>query len=76
MCLNSPQAIRFGYACWLYEEGERRGLLEMVEPHTTSLMLAMGEPIFFSKDSTSNIKITTKDDLKLFEGWLLAGMSE
>lgn len=72
MCLNSPQALRFGYACWLYEEGATRGLLETVEPHTTSLMLAMGEPIYFSKSSTSNIKITTKDDLRLFKGWLLA----
>lgn len=72
MCLNSPQALRFAYACWLYEEGERRGLLQKVEPHTTSLMLAMGETIYFSKDSTSNIKITTADDVRLFRGWLLA----
>lgn len=75
MCLNSPQAFRFAYACWLYEEGERRGLLQKVEPHTTSLMLAMGETIYFSKDSTSNIKITTADDVRLFKGWLLAKSS-
>lgn len=72
MCLNSPQALKYGYACWLYNEGERRGVLDKVDPHTTSLMLEMGEPIFFSKDRASNIKITTKDDLMLFEGWLLA----
>lgn len=73
VCLNSPQALRFGYARWLYAEGERRGLLGTVDPHTTSLMLAMGEPVYFSRDSSSNIKITTADDLRLFEGWLLAG---
>ncbi len=67
MCLNSPQALRFGYVCALYDEGRRRGLLDKVEPHTTSLMLAMGEPVYFSKNSTTNIKITTKDDLALFE---------
>lgn len=72
MCLNSPQAIRFDYARWIYEEGERRGLLDTVEPHTTSLMFAMGETVYFSKGSTANIKITTADDLKLFEGWVLA----
>lgn len=72
MCLNSPQALRFGYACNLYEEGRRRGLLEKVEPHTTSLMLAMGEPVFFSKNSTTNIKITTRDDLRLFEAVVLS----
>ena len=72
MCLNSPQALKFGYACWLYDEGRRLGVLDKVDPHTTSLMLEMGEPIYFSKDRTSNIKITTKDDLQLFKGWLLA----
>ena len=73
MCLNSPQALRFSYAKWLYEEGARRGLLDEVEPHTTSLMFAMGERVWFSKGSTANIKITTPDDLRLFEGWVLAG---
>lgn len=72
MCLNSPQALRYGYARWLYEEGERRGLLGKVEPHTTSLMFAMGEKVWFSKGSTANIKITTADDLRLFKGWVLA----
>lgn len=74
MCLNSPQALRFGYAKWLYEEGARRGLLGKVEPHTTSLMFAMGERVWFSKGSTANIKITTADDLRLFKGWVLAGI--
>ena len=72
MCRNSPQALRFGYAKWLYEESARRGLLGKVEPHTTSLMFALDETVYFSKGSTANIKITTADDLKLFEGWVLA----
>lgn len=76
MCLNSPQAIRFGYAKWIYEEGARRGLLDKVEPHTTSLMFALGERVWFSKGSTANIKITTKDDLRLFKGWVLAEREE
>lgn len=73
MCLNSPQGLRYGYARWLYEEGAHRGLLESVDPHTVSLMFALGEPVYFSKSSSSNIKITTADDLRLFKGWLLAG---
>lgn len=31
----------------------------------------MGETIYFSKGSQANIKITTKEDLDLFEGYLL-----
>lgn len=72
MVLNSPQALRFGYAKKLYEEGMRQGLLDKIDPHTTSLMFALGERVWFSKSSTSNIKITTPEDLILFEGWLLA----
>ncbi len=71
MVFNSPQALRYGYAKWVYAEGKRRGLIDKVEPHTTSLMLAMGERVWFSKGSTSNIKITTPDDLRMFEGWVL-----
>ena len=49
MCLNSPQALTFGYAIRLYERARRLGVLESVEPHTTSLMLALGERVFFLK---------------------------
>lgn len=41
------------------------------EPHTTSLMYKMGRTIYFSKGNQTNIKITTKEDLGLFEGYVL-----
>ena len=72
MVLNAPQALRYGYALWVYEEGRKRGLLDKVDPHTVSLMLAMGERIWYSKSSTMNIKLTEREDFLLFEGWLLA----
>ena len=72
MRVNAPQALRFGYAIWLRAEGERRGLVGKVDPHMVSLMLAMGERMWFSKDETSNIKVTNPEDLLLFEGWVLA----
>lgn len=71
MGLNSPQCFLFGYVDHLYQEAEKQGLLEKVEPHTTSLMYRMGQTIYFSKGSQANIKITTKEDLDLFEGYLL-----
>lgn len=72
MVLNSPQALKFGYAKWIYEEAAKRELLDKIEPHTTSLMFALGEKVYFSKGSTANIKITTADDLLMFEGYVLA----
>lgn len=71
MQLNSPQCFRFEYVDQLYYEAEEQGLFEEVEPHTTSLMYRMGRTIYFSKGNQSNIKITTKEDLDLFEGYVL-----
>jgi len=35
----------------------------------------MGETIYFSKGNQTNIKITTKEDLELFKGWVLVKSS-
>ena len=56
----------------MYKEAVETGIINTVEPHTTTLMYAMGKKIFFSKGNQTNIKITTKEDLKLFEGYVLA----
>lgn len=69
MLLNSPQCFKFEYVSQLYEEAMMKNLLDRVEPHTTSLMYLMGRTIYFSKGSQTNIKITTKEDLELFESY-------
>lgn len=71
MQLNSPQCFKFGYVYQLYQEAIEKGILTQVEPHTTSLMYKMGRTIYFSKGNQTNIKITTKEDLELFEGYVL-----
>ena len=71
MQLNTPQCFQYQYICSLYDRAEREGLLSRVEPHTTSLMYLMGETIYFAKGNQINIKITTPEDLQLFEGYAL-----
>lgn len=71
MQLNAPQCFRYNYISQLYEEAKEKNLLDKVEPHTTSLMYLMGRTIYFSKGNQTNIKITTKEDLDLFEGYVL-----
>lgn len=34
------------------------------------VMYKMGRKIYFSKGNQTNIKITTKEDLELFSGWV------
>ena len=70
--MNTPHAFQYSYISDLYRRAIDTGIIEKVEPHTTTLMYAMGEKIFFSKGNQTNIKITTKEDLLLFEGYVLA----
>lgn len=74
MQLNSPQCFEFGYVVQLYDEAAQKGLLDKVEPHTTSLMYALGRTIYFAKGNQTNIKITTREDLELFEGYVMMKM--
>ncbi len=70
-CMNTPHAFQYKFICDLYDEGERTGVINRVEPHTTTMMYELGKPIYFSKGTQTNIKITTKEDLDLFEGYVL-----
>ena len=72
MVMNAPQCFKYGYVKQLYEEAASGGYLEKVDPHTTSLMYEMGREIFFSKGSQNSIKITTKEDIDMFLGYLLS----
>lgn len=69
--MNSPHAFKFGFIDDLYKEAIQTGVINTVEPHTTTLMYAMGKKIYFSYGSQNNIKITKMEDLALFEGYVL-----
>lgn len=71
MGFAAPWAFRFGEVCEAYETAISKGILDQLEPHTTSLYFALGKTLYFSKSSRINIKITYKEDLDLFEGHLL-----
>lgn len=68
---NAPWTFKYDLVRSAYEEAIEKNILDALEPHTTSLMFALGKKIYFSKSATSNIKITRKEDLDLFEGYLL-----
>lgn len=70
MLLNSPQCFKYSYITQLYDEAIEKDLLDKVEPHTTTLMFLMNRDVYFSKSSQTNIKITNKEDLDLFEGYV------
>lgn len=68
---SNPWTFRYGELVEAYEEVQRQGILNDLEPHTTSVYLALGKRLWFSKSSGYNFKITLKEDLDKFEGLLL-----
>lgn len=66
-----PYGFQFLYLLDIYKRSEEKGLLNTIEPHTTSLMYALGDTIYQAYGDQTNIKITTREDLNLFEGYVL-----
>lgn len=68
---SNPWSFQFGELCSVYEKAQELGILDTVEPHTTSVYFALGKRIWFSKSNGHNFKITTREDLDRFEAMLL-----
>lgn len=68
---SNPWTFRYGELVEAYEEIQRMGILNDLEPHTTSVYFALGKRLWFSKSSGYNFKITLKEDLDKFEGLLM-----
>lgn len=71
MTLSAPQSFLYGVIVDIYKQVEEKNMFDYCEAHTTAFMTELGIPIYFSKGSHTNIKITTKDDIDLFRGYLL-----
>lgn len=67
----NPWTFKFGELCEAYEEAVKKDILKDLEPHTTSLYMALGKRLWFSQSTSMQCKITHKGDLDVFEGYLL-----
>ena len=72
MTLSAPQSFLYKVITDIYKQVEEKNMFDYVEHHTPAIMEELGIPMYFSKGSHSNIKITTKEDVDLFLGYLLA----
>lgn len=64
MLTASPQAFRYSLALKCYEQAAEEKRNDFT--FTSSLLIHCGERVYFAKGTTSNIKITQKEDLALF----------
>lgn len=67
----NPWSFNYGEVLDAYEVALENDILSDLEPHTTSLYFALGKRLWFSKCTSANVKVTTKQDLDVFEGYLL-----
>lgn len=68
--VSTPQAYKFGKLLWAYKEAFSKEIGIYGSSYTNTMMVDLGETLYFASGSDKNIKITTKDDLELFKAYL------
>ena len=68
--VSTPQAYKFGILDEKYHEAFEKGIGIHGSSYTNTMMVELGERLYFAMGSDKNIKLTTKDDLELFKGYL------
>ena len=68
--VSTPQAYRFGKLDWGYHEAYEKGIGIHGSSYTNTMMVELGERLYFAAGSDKNIKLTTKDDLEMFKAYL------
>ena len=71
---QTPQAFHIGQICDLHRRALEKGITSSVASCT--LMIEMGEQVYFSTGSEKNIKLTTVEDIDIFKALLTAKRSD
>ena len=68
--VSTPQAYRYGKLLWGYEKAFSEGIGIQESTYANTLMVDLGERLYFAAGSEKNIKLTTKDDFELFKTYM------
>lgn len=68
--VQTPQAYLFEKLDWAYHEAFEKEIGIYGSSYTNTMMVELGEKLYFAAGSDKNIKLTTKDDLEMFKGYL------
>lgn len=68
--VSTPQAYKFGKLDRAYHEAFEKKIGIYGSSYTNTMMVELGEKLYFSAGSDKNIKLTTRDDLELFKAYL------
>ena len=70
--VSTPQAYKFGTLDSAYHEAFEKGIGIQGSSYTNTMMVELGERLYFAAGSDKNIKLTTMDDLEMFKEYLNA----
>lgn len=68
--VSTPQAYKFGLLDEKYHEAFEKEIGIYGSSYTNTMMVELGERLYFAAGSDKNIKLTTKDDLEMFKAFL------
>ena len=68
--VSTPQAYRFDKLDWGYHEAFEKEIGIYGSAYTNTMMVELGETLHFAAGSDKNLKLTTKDDLEMFKGYI------
>lgn len=68
--VSTPQAYTYGKLSWAYEKAFSDQIGIQAGTYANTLMVELGERLYFAAGSEKNIKLTTKDDLELFKAYM------
>lgn len=73
--VSTPQAYKFGKLIWAYKKAFAEEIGIYGSSYTNTMMVDLGETLYFAAGSDKNMKLTTKDDLEMFKAYLKADKS-
>lgn len=68
--VSTPQAYKYGNLDRRYHEAFEKEIGIYGSSYTNTMMVELGERLYFAAGSDKNIKLTTKDDLEMFKAHL------
>lgn len=71
---QTPQGFRLGEICRLHRNALEAGITNSIASCT--LMIEMGNQVYFCRGSEKNIKLTTVEDIDIFKALLMAKRSD
>ena len=68
--VSTPQAYKYGKLLWAYKKAFDENIGIGTSSYTNTMMVDLGETLYFASGSDKNMKLTTKENLEMFKAYL------